>query len=238
MVTSLVALAVLGQSQNINDYASTGFRDLQFKATVGSANFKELGKINKDFSQSYRFKTTDVWLKEPFKLKMQTTVDDTTITFFTVGTKKSTRIPKAKINLNEDVAKAPGKRQTLFDFGVLSPSLFTDLFVAKFVRLDRATNDVVFDLTYPASMKDTGRHRIWIDPERKLMTKHEWYAQQGRNQGRLMATFHYSEPKKFGDFWMNTTVTVYNAENIKAGSAIYSNVKANAGIAESVFVVK
>lgn len=238
MVNSLVALAVLGQSQSIGDYASTGFRDLQFTAKVGTADFRELGKINKDFAQSYRFKSTEVWLKEPFKLKMQTTVDDTTITFYTVGTKKSTRIPKAKISLNEDVGKAPGKRQTLFDFGVMSPSLFTELFQAKFVRLDRATSNAVFDLTYPAEMKDTGRHRIWIDPARKLITKHEWYAQQGRNQGRLMATFQYSEPKKIGDFWMNTTVTVFNADNKKAGSASYSNIKVNEGIADSVFVVK
>ena len=34
-----------------------------------------------DFSQSYRFKSSEVWIKEPFKLKMESKVQDMKITF-------------------------------------------------------------------------------------------------------------------------------------------------------------
>lgn len=239
VAAALLPALVLGvQEPNITNYIQTKFEDATFVASVGSANFTELKKVNADFSQSYRFKSSQVWLKEPFKLKMVSTVDDTTITFLVVGTKKYTRIPKASINLNEDVSKKPGKRQTLFDFGMLAPSLMKDLFQAKFVRNDRATGDVVFDLTYYPALRDSSRHRVWIDPEKKIITKREWYGQAKLRGGRLMASFKYENPVQQDGVWIATKASVFNAENKLAGTVNYTGLKVNQGIADSIFVVK
>lgn len=231
----LLATSLLAQpSTDISTYVQKGFEDAQFTARVGTANFRELAKINRDFSQSYRFKTSEVTLKEPFKLKMVASVEDTTITFMVVGPTKYTRVPRSNINMKENVAKAPGKRQTIFDFGILAPSLFRDLFDAKFVRMDRATGNAVFDLTYKSGLRDSSRHRVWIDPKLKIVTKREWYA-QNRNQNRLMATFTYDQPRTQNGVTLATRVTVMNAENKLAGSATYENMRINTGVADSVF---
>lgn len=120
------------------------------------------------------------------------------------------------------------------DFGVLTKSLFTDLFEAKFVRKDRATADVVFDLTFPAKLDDTSRHRVWIDPEKKIVTKREWYGQRGNQR----ATFLYESPVLVDGVWFPTKVTVKNVENKVAGISRYEAFKINTGLEDSLFDLK
>jgi len=235
MMTIIVAAAALGQATpKISDCWQTGFVDASFTATVASSNQRELAKINKDFANSYRFKSTEVRLKEPFKLRLETKVDDMDILFIVNGSTRVVRIPSRGIRNKENLAKAPGKRQTALDFGLLTPALFNNLFQAKFIRNDRATGDLVFDLTYIPSLDDTTRHRVWVDPKQKFVNKREWYSQ---NDGRLMATFLYTEAKQFGNVWFPTKLTVKNAENKVAGSTSYAKVKVNAGVADSSFAV-
>lgn len=235
-LTALASIALLGapQSQDIRNYVQTGFRDAQFTVRTGQHSIPELTKINRDFAQSYRFRTAQVWLEEPFKLRMVSEVEDSQIIFIMNGTRKTYRIPRSNISHSEDVARAPGKRQTAFDFGILTPALISDLFDATFVRMDRATGAAVFDLRFKPSMRDSSRHRVWIDPERKFIVRREWYG-QNRVQNRLMATFFYEEPKKFGDFWMNTRVSVNNADNKRAGTLTYENVRVNQGVDNALF---
>jgi len=238
MITTLLATLILAApSTNIYDYVPTGFRDATFVAKVSSADFKELKKINDDFTQSYRFKQSQVWIKDPFMLKMVSTIEDTKITFLMNGGMRQTSIPRSKINLKENVSKKPGKHQTQFDFGMLSPSLFKGFFQAEFVRIDRATGDGVFDFTYPAILKDTSRHRVWIDLEKKMMTKREWYGQIKINDGRLMASMVYSNPKQENGIWVNQKVTVFNADNKQAGVIVYSGFDLNSGLKDEFFKI-
>jgi len=235
MTTILLAAAALGQSSaKISDCWQTNFNDASFTAVVGTSNQKELAKINKDFANSYRFKSTTVRLKEPFKLRLETKVDDMDILFIVNGVTRVVRIPSRGIRNKENLAKSPGKRQTSLDFGLLTPALFNNLFEAKFIRTDRATGDHVFDLTYIPALDDTTRHRIWVDPKQRYVNKREWYSQNG---GHLLATFLYSEAKQFGTIWFPTKLTVKNADNKVAGSTTYSGVKVNSGVADSTFNV-
>lgn len=240
MTTMILAAAALGQAAlgqsaaKISDCWQTNFVDATFTAVVASSNQKELAKINKDFANSYRFKSTSVRIKEPFKIRLETKVDDMDILFIVNGSTRVVRIPSRGIRNKENLSKAPGKRQTALDFGLLTPALFNNLFEAKYIRTDRATGDIVFDLTYIPALDDTTRHRIWVDPAQRYINKREWYSQNG---GHLMATFLYSEAKQFGNVWFPTKLTVKNAENKVAGSTTYSQVKVNAGVAESSFNV-
>ena len=237
MMTILATLAILTAqpSEDIQSYVQKNFEDATFTVKTGKHSTAELAKINRDFAQSYRVKESQVWLKEPFKMRMVSTVEDTKIIFLVVGGKKTYRAPSSNISHTEDVSKAPGKRQTIFDFGILAPSLFDSLFDAQFIRFDRATKDVVFDFTYKSNLKDSSRHRVWIDPDKKIITKREWYGQKVRTGGRLMATFVYSNPVQTKGVWMSSAVTVSNSSNKEAGNLSYQGIKMNEGMDEKLF---
>ncbi|MBN8690015.1 MAG: outer membrane lipoprotein-sorting protein [Armatimonadetes bacterium] len=239
ILTTLAATSLIltPQSQDIKNYVQSGFRDAQFTVKTGAHSISELSKINKDFTNSYRVSSSQVWLKEPFKLRMVSTIQGEAVTFIVNGGIKWTRVPRSNLNVKMDVSKKPGMRQTGFDFGLLTPAMLTTLFQADFVRMDRATGDAVFDLTYYASLKDTSRYRIWIDPEQKRITKKEWYAQKGRQGGRLMATIFYEKPVTQNGATLATQVSVNNADNKRAGTVSYENVKINAGVADDLFKV-
>jgi outer membrane lipoprotein-sorting protein len=220
----------------IGDYWQADLKDASFNARAVSANQSELRKINKDFAQSYRMMGNAgfVRCKEPLKLRIDGKEDDTVIQFILNGTKRMVRIPRSGLNVPSDLAKKPGQRQTLLDFGVLTPALFKDLFQAKFIRMDRQTSEPVFDFTYFPNLDDTSRNRIWVDVKKGIATKREWYSQI---DGRLMATFLYENPRQVNNVWFPTKVTVKNADNKVAGVMQYENLKINSGLGDDLFKI-
>jgi outer membrane lipoprotein-sorting protein len=236
MIT-LVLLAVTApiQSQTIGDYVQRKFEDASFTAKVKVGSVSKLQKINDDFAQSYRIKESKVALKEPFMVRVDANIDgDTSASFILNGPKRLFKVPRAKIAVRQDLSGKPGQRQTVLDFGIVTTALFDDFFQAKFIRIDRATEDAVFDLTYVSRLNDTSRHRIWIDPSKKIITKREWYSQRGKQ----VATFFYSGPVQSGGIWVSTKCVVKNNDNEVAGETVYEDVKANTGLPESLFSVK
>lgn len=233
LTLSLLAASAIGQTPNISSYWQSGLKDASFTATVVKAQQRELQKINKDFANSYRFDYTDVRLKEPFKLRLESKADDQMIVFILNGATRMFRISPSGINKKDNLSKSPGKRQTVFDFGLITPSLFIDLMDAKFVRTDRATGQPVFDITYQKGLNDDSRHRIWVDPDKKIVTKREWYSQNGSKP--LMAIFLYKNPQKFNGIWIPTLLEVQNAEGKFAGSTRYESIKVNSGLKDSLF---
>lgn len=229
---ALASLALASPAVSIEEYTQRSLQDATFVARVVSSNQRELGKINRDFGNSYRFDTTTVRVKEPFKLRLEAAVEDTNVLYIINGPRQLIKI--RQIHSVQDLTGKPGRRQTMLDFGILTPSLFSSLFEAKFVRNDRATGNVVFDLTYPARLDDTSRHRIWVDAERKIVTKREWYNQYGR----LMATFLYLSPKLEGGVWMPTRLEVKNIDGAIAGITRYDSIKVNTGLSDSLFEVR
>jgi outer membrane lipoprotein-sorting protein len=235
LMATVMAAAALGQSTTINSYWQSGLRDASFTAVVGKSSQKELQKINKDFAQSYRFDYTAVKMKEPFKLRLESKVEDQQIWYILNGSTRLLSIPKAKIRNRENLAKSPGKRQTVFDFGLITPALFSNFMEAKFVRTERGTNEAVFDVTYEKVLGDDSRHRIWVDPDQKFVTKREWYSQNGSKP--LLAIFKYKNAKQVNGVWIPTTLEVYNAQNKLAGTTNYQDITANTGLSDSLFDV-
>ncbi len=234
-IIAVAATLMVGQANpSINSVLQTQLKDATFTWKKSKADQRELNKINKDFAQSYRFKDVTVWMREPFMMRLESVVDDMKVYFIMNGATKVYKIPQAKISHKESVAKAPGKRQTVFDFGILTPALMQNFLEAKYIRTERATGEYVFDMTYEESLDDTTRHRVWIDPAKKFITKREWYSQNG---GHLMATFLYDNEKKFGSVWIPTRLSVKNAENKVAGVSDFTNMKVNIGIESNLFSV-
>lgn len=234
-ILALMAAAVPAAEPKITDYCQAKLSDLSFTARVVSAKQAELKKINEDFSMSYRFKYSNVWLKEPLMLRMETVVDDTKVFYIVNGTKRLVTVPRTGLRQREDLSKAPGKRQTPLDFGILTPSLFRGFFTAKYVRTETRGDlkgCLVFDMTYVPGLDDTTRHRVWVDAEKGVTPKREWYSQNG---GYLVATMFYSDVKAIGGVFIPQKVTVNNAEGKFAGSTAYQGVKVNTGLESTLF---
>lgn len=220
--------------QNIADYWQASFKDASFTAVALKGDQKELRKINKDFATSYKAlgNAASVKMKEPFLLRMQGKEGDTEYIVFQNGAKKTYKIPRTGFKLNQDLSKSPGKRQTILDFGLIVPSLFSNYYSAEFKRVDRATNDIVFDLTYVPSLKDGTRNRIWVDPKKHFIRKREWYSQI---DGRLQATFVFEDEKQVNGLWFPTKMTVRNADNNVAGVMEFRNISVNSGLELNLF---
>jgi outer membrane lipoprotein-sorting protein len=99
--------------------------------------------------------------------------------------------------------------------------------------LDRATGDAVFDITFEAGLKDKTRHRVWIDPQKKYITKREWYHRKGNQQ----ATFFYTDAQNVGGIWMPTKMQVKNVDGALAGEIYYTGLKVNQNLPDNLFDV-
>ncbi|MBS1705956.1 MAG: outer membrane lipoprotein-sorting protein [Armatimonadetes bacterium] len=234
MLIAATLSMLLGAQPTIQECIPNNFKSATFVAEKVKGIQSELAKINKDFGTAYRFAKTSVWLEEPFKLRLESAVEDTSFTFIMNGPIKVAKAPRSKLSIKENVGKKPGKRQTAFDFGLLTPALMSDLFDAKFIREDRATGAYVFDLTYKKSLDDETKNRVWMDPKRDVMLKREWYSQI---DGRLMAIFTYSDFVQQNGVNFPTAYEVKNADNKLAGAIRYKNLKLNTPIDDSYFKV-
>jgi len=227
----LLAFLVLSPgvaAPSIDDYTQP-IKDISFWMDVRTANQTELHKISGDFANAYRFEHMTFKVKDSFQIRGDTKVDDMSVSMIM---NDGIRTFKGKgLSAKTDVRKKPGQRQTLFEFGLLTPKLFEDFLTAKFIRDDRATGDVVFDVGFNPRFGDKTRYRIWIDPAKKYNTKKEWYGQDGN----LKATFYFTEPIQVGSFWVPSIATVRNAEGTVAGALNYSKFKINDGLDDSIF---
>jgi outer membrane lipoprotein-sorting protein len=225
---ALAAVCATEAPPSLNDIVQRSFEDASFRARLVRSDQRALQRINRDFALPYQFQFTDVRIKEPFMLRVEARVEDTSLVFVLNGANRLYRIPGLG-SRREDVSDSPGKRQTVMDFGVLSPALFEDLFKATFVSTDRASGTHVFDITYQRD--DTSRHRVWIDKEKRVLTKREWFNQDNE----LMASIVYEEPKMDAGIWFPTKVSVLNADGRVAAVTEYQNLKLNRGIMDDVF---
>ena len=227
---ALTVLTTLFQGPSISQYTQP-IKDISFSMDVRTGNQTELRKNSKDFGEAYRFGHVTFKIKDSFQIRGETKVDDTSILMIMNDGIRVFRAPRQNISLKKDVRDRPGQRQTIFEFGLVTPQLFDSFLDAKFVRQDRATGDAVFDLTYDARFGDKSRYRVWIDSERKFTARKEWYGQDGD----LKATFLFTNPEKVGSFWLPTVASVKNAEGKVAGVLNYSHFKVNVGLDDSIF---
>ena len=210
-----------------------GVKTLRFDLVVVKADQKELRKINRDFGKSFKFPSAKVWIEEPFKLRVESRYEDTTVVMVENDLTTVYSVPQAKLRRTRDLTHSPGGRQTFLDFGLLTPSLSRDFLAAKYVGSDGT--GPIFDLTYVPSSdyKDTTRFRVWFDAKGGYIVKREWYAQDGH----LLATFQYRDPKSFGGVTVPTDVVVMNGDGHFAGETRATDIGVNVSIDPKLFSV-
>ena len=226
----LCAGFAMAQSQDINDYVQTRLRDLRATVKQQTANQRELEKINKDFANSYRIKQMTARYKEPSKMRLESKVGVVNVVYIINGNYK--HVSAGPVKSTDDITNAPGKRQSLMDFGILTPG-FMKLVNAKFLRYDHegGVRYPVFELTW-ANSDDTSKHIVWMDGTTRTVVKRQWYNQQGK----LMAVFYYKNPVEAAPgIWVPTRVEVYNAEGKLGGVTTYVDLYVNEGLPDSLF---
>ena len=105
-MTTLIALTLLATAvadPTGADIIQKKFSDATFTARVVKGDQGELGKISKDFGMSYRFKYVKAYLKEPLKMRLETNLDDTQMTYVLTDWVRYFKIPRAFINTKEDL---------------------------------------------------------------------------------------------------------------------------------------
>jgi outer membrane lipoprotein-sorting protein len=234
--TVLIATAVLaqGQAYTWHDIVQPSFQDSTFVGKAVTASAKELKKISSDFAVSYRFLGQEVQakLKEPFMVRLDATIEETKLQAIYNGDRRVFKIPQNRLSKQENLSDSPGKRETVLDFGILTPSLFENLFDATFIRVDRETGALVFDLTYKRPrFDDSSRQRVWVDKEKRYVTKRLWFAQDGHE----MATFLYENPQFQSGVWFPSRAVVKNVDGMVAGVTEYQAVRINSGLADRLF---
>lgn len=230
MITFAAAVVVFHAAPTIDDAVSNRINDISFTVSVQSASRAELRKISADFAFGYEAKETRVQWKEPMMIRLNMNVNGENAYYIINGRTKTYNVPRLGIKRKESVADAPGKHQTLMDFGLLSRSVMQQFLKGTYVRTEG--NLLVFDLHYQYE-DDPSRNRIWVDPQRRYITKRMSYTRTGE----LKVIYEYSEPVERNAVWVPTKVTVRNSDNKVAGVTKYSNIVVNGGIVDSVFKV-
>lgn len=82
------------------------------------------------------------------------------------------------------------------------------------------------------SVVEFSRRVVWIDQESLAILKEELYDKQ---KGELLRVFKLIKQEKIGGIWTNLVATVENVQTKTKSTYIFSNVKYNTGIPESVF---
>lgn len=229
MILASLFAAATTPAVDFDDAVSNNLSDLQFNMKLKSANRSELKKINNDFALGYEAESGLVQWKEPMKLKLSSNVNGEKIIYLIAGNKQSYFVQRFNLRKTDDLSQDPGRHQTLFDFGLITPSISQQFLKGVFVRTD-ADGFNIFDATFRQD-RDTTRFRIWVHPSKRYVAKRVWY----NRKGQLMATFEYENPVQSNGVWVATRVTVKNSENKVAGVTEYSNIRANSGLADSIF---
>lgn len=235
IVVLLAVLLISGpEPTSIESLCVREFIDAKFTAKVVSGDQAALKKIGRDFGQSYKFSSANVFLAEPFKLRIESQADGSQVLMVENGLTTIYTIPGTGIKRARDLTHSPGGRQTMVDFGILTPSLFKDVFDASLVSEDSSV--ATFDLTYKKSpeYEDASRFRVVVDKAKRILLKRDWYGQDGKLRG----SFEYLAALKVGGLWVPSYMRVSNADGKLAGETKAVNIKVNTGLPDKLFQVK
>lgn len=213
----------------IGSVVNTKVKDYRATATLSDADLDALRKIGKDYADSYRFKTMQAYLKEPGKIRFEMKALMLTFTYVINGNTKYTSVPTLHIQNTKDITTAPQTRQTSLELGFITKSSLAD-FNSKFVRMDGKRQ--VFELRFKRKDQAGKKIVLWVDPEKKILTRRDLY----NSDGKLKARFDYSSPRQVATgIWMPTRITVHNAAGQFGGATTYAGIRVNTGIPDKLF---
>ena len=227
-----LALSVSASAQaapDIRSLTSSGVKTLQVSSEIVTENQDELKKIDGDIALAYRLHRGSMAYEQPGKIRIEATIPHIATGYYVInGNQKLTVAPF--VHKVQDTTGAPGKRQTLLDFGLVPPELLTD-YNATFLR--RESGLLCFQIQ-PKQAGETQKDLVWIDPKTHITAQRYNYDRDGK----LVKWFLYKNPVLVAPgVYVPTRVELYNTQNKLAGATVYQNVKVNQPLSESLFKI-
>ena len=228
---ALAAVMLTGSlraAPNIHALTSVSLKTLQMSSEITTENQDELQKIGGDIALAYRLHRGSMAYEQPGKFRIDASIPHLVTGYYVLnGNQKLTVAPF--VHKVQDTTGAPGKRQTLMDFGLISPELLTD-YNATFLRREHGL--LVFQIQ-PKQAGETQKDLVWIDPKTHITAQRYNYDRDGK----LTKWFLYKTPRVISGIYVPTRVELYNTENKLAGATVYENIRVNTPLSESLFKI-
>ena len=213
---------------SIETFVSASLKTLQLSSEIVTENQDELRTIDGDIALAYRLHRGSMAYEQPGKLRIDASIPHLATGYYIInGNQKLTVAPF--VHKVQDTTGAPGKRQTLLDFGLVPPELLAD-YTAKFLRRD---NGLILFQIQPKQAGETQKDLVWIDPKTHITTQRYNY----NRDGKLVKWFLYKNPRLVGGVYVPTRVELYNPQNKLAGATVYENIRVNLPLSESLFKI-
>lgn len=237
-MNKLVSLLIMGSlvtssfaanaAPDIKDSVQTKLRDISLTMSQNTSNRRELEKISRDFSNAYRIQNLEAQYKEPLKMRISSRVGFISVSYIVNGNQRLARA--GIIKDREDISKSPGKRNCMFDLGLLTPSFVK---LARFEYVTREGDLDIWDMFWVNS-NDARRNRLYIDAGRKLIAKRIQY----ESNGTIRGIFTYKNPVELEpDVWVPRLSEAINSDNKLGGTTTYKDFKLNTGLDDSLFAL-
>ncbi len=228
IVIALLLSGVVSAAPNIQTFVSASVKTLQLSSEIVTENQDALRTIDGDIALAYRLHRGSMAYEQPGKLRIDASIPHLVTGYYIInGNQKLTVAPF--VHKVQDTTGAPGKRQTLLDFGLVSPELLTD-YTATFLRRDSGL--ILFQIQ-PKQAGETQKDLVWIDPKTHITTQRYNY----NRDGKLIKWFLYKNPKLVGGVYVPTRVELYNPQNKLAGATVYENIRVNLPLSENIFKI-
>ena len=219
---------VVSAAPSIETFVSASLKTLQLSSEIVTENQDELRTIDGDIALAYRLHRGSMAYEQPGKLRIDASIPHLATGYYIInGNQKLTVAPF--VHKVQDTTGAPGKRQTLLDFGLVPPELLAD-YTAKFLRRD---NGLILFQIQPKQAGETQKDLVWIDPKTHITTQRYNY----NRDGKLTKWFLYKNPRLIGGIYVPTRVELYNPQNKLAGATVYENIRVNLPLSESLFKI-
>lgn len=213
--------------------ALENFKDLKLICEVTYKNTAELKKISSDMAKQYDVKTTTIMYKVPDMLKIEGKLGLVTTRIVINGNTKAFVVPTLGINKKYDLKKEPHKRQSDFDIGIFSNSIWRHNIVRS-VDVVQGADGPQYKVVFVRSNARQKNIACWVDRDTLKLMKVEKYDKGGSLIQRII----YSNHRRFGNcVWLPINVDVYNGNGRLAGSTEYKGIQVNTGIPDSEFKI-
>ena len=229
VVLALTTAAAAQAAPDIRTLTSDNVKTLQASSEIVTENQDELKKISGDISLAYRLHRGSMVYEQPGKLRIEASIPHLASGYYVInGNMKLTVAPF--VHKKQDTTGAPGKRQTLLDFGLVPPELLAD-YNATFLRTE---NGLLCFQLQPKQAGETEKDLVWIDPKTHITAQRYNYDRDGK----LVKWFLYKNPVLVAPgIYVPTRVELYNTANKLAGATVYQNVRVNQPVSDSLFKI-
>ncbi len=227
---------VAAEPPKIADVITT-CKGMEATVVVSQMDSKEMEKIGKDFSSSYRMKNLHLYYKNPDKIRIEASsrlLGDALLIFD--GAKRYYAVSKLSLRKIEDLEMNPAKRQSLLEYGAQISEGTLQFMTANFVKAEKLgeTPTLVFELKYKTPVPASS-YQVWVDPKTRLTLKRVWYDKDGK----VKATFLYTNPKEAGDgVWVPSRCEIKNAEGVLAAAMDFKEAKVPSTLDDALFEIK